>query len=149
MSDYTQICLPSGRGVRYKLLTPTECDQVLANAATSLTDDASMIQLRQTENRLGVEEMVMEFTKETGLKQYTVPATKDKDGKEVKPAEVVDELLAATFIPFVKGPGGTSYDSIFSTKDHAVLCAIYQREHGISQSEVMAIMGKAKKVAAK
>lgn len=120
-----QVCLKSGRGIRFAELTPLERDKVLADAAKLVGKEATMLELRGLEHRLGVKAMLKAYTEQSGLTDDDLikPETK---WKKVTIQELDDK-----------------YDSIFSAKDHAVLAALYVRYHDVTSEEVDKIVGKA------
>ncbi len=112
-----------GRGVQFKLLTPSEIGKVSQNAAKIVGTDATIIDLKKMEWLLGVKAMLCAVTVAKGLKTIV--------GKDIKWKE-----LNAMDIDM-------EYDKLFGGKDSQVLEAVYRQYHEVSQSEVDAIVGKA------
>lgn len=86
--------------------------------------EGSFIELRTTEQLLGVKAMLVAVTERAGLKDEDLldPATKWK-------------MLTAVEID-------DKYDSTFSSKDHQALAALYRELHEVSAAEVESIVGK-------
>lgn len=128
MSDLQQLHLDapycSKRGVRYRYLSPTLVDQVVATAARRIGPDATMIEFSRVEQRTGVESMVLFVTKD--------------------PVESEEALSdpSLKWVPF--DPEG----GLLNGKDWSLLGKIYSRENAVSDAEVTAIMGKARTVSA-
>lgn len=128
----------SGRGVRYRLLPPSERDAVLKKAASAAGEKASGIDMRLTEFREGIKAMLVSVTAETGFTTFEQLA-----GTAEKPTKW--EALSAEKLEL---PGPLMYDALFNAKDDAVLTGLYRRAHEVTQAEVDAIAGKALPVSA-
>jgi len=115
----------SGRGVRYRILTPSELDRNEITAAKTLDDAFTRAEYQVEVQRLGCVQMIVAYTDEGVTETQTAKWT---------------TASAATL--------DTQWDSVFCTKDSGVLRAIFQREHGVSKDEVDAILkGKAEVLA--
>jgi hypothetical protein len=115
----------SGRGVRYRILSPSELDRNEITAAKTLDDGFTRAEYQVEVQRLGVVQMIVSYT----------------DGS-------VQDPQTAKWTPANSALLDTQWDSIFCTKDSGVLRAIFQREHGVSKEEVDAILkGKAEVLA--
>ncbi len=127
--DVSQILLSatncSGRGVRYKLLTPSERERVQLNAGKHVGPDTTILELRNLENRFGVQAMIVAYTKQTGFKDESKLMVENVVWQNTDAMELEDQ-----------------YNKLFTAKDDAVLCRVYQKNHEVSESEVDAIMGK-------
>lgn len=111
----------SGRVVRTKPLDPVTAEKVLSAAAKIVGKDATVIELKKCEWRLGVKAFIAEFSEPT-----KDPATLTaKQWKKVA-ADTLDDMGA-----------------LFTARDCMVLEALYRDEHEVSQDEVDAIVGKA------
>lgn len=119
----------SGRGVRYKLLSPTERDEVLLRAATISDGGNDKNRLALSSTKEGVKSMLVAVTKESSLKDL-------KNGCSWEKLNLEKLGLPGTF----------EYDKLFTAKDDEILCGIYQRNHGASATEVDMIAGKAQMV---
>ncbi len=117
----------SGRGVRYRLLSPSERDQVLFNAARAAGADASRQEMAVYAAREGAKAMLVAIT-DTAVKTMAGAAW----------SKVTPEILTL--------PGKLCYDSIFSAKDDEILCGLYQHNHGVSQEDIEEISSKAEEV---
>jgi hypothetical protein len=112
----------SGRGVRFRDLDPTEVEQITIDAGKGLTTDASMLELRKTEWRLGSRRMITAVTEGKALKEADLPTAKWID--------VNEQYLDA------------HYTSLFTAKDNALLTALYREYHEINEDELDAISKK-------
>lgn len=117
----------TGRGVRFKHLTPSERDTMSRKAATLAGKEATIYDLRMLEFREGVKAMLHSVTRETSLtfEQAQAGAWQKLDAHSLEM------------------PGELNYDTLFNAKDDAVLTALYRRAHEVSVAEIEAIAGKA------
>jgi len=130
MSDYELIHLKghkcSGRAVRFVPLDPDERDNVLLLAAKDVGSDGTYPELKRTEWKLGVHQMI----KFVSTEPVTDPNASDIKWRKVTPA-VLEE----------------SYKELFTAKDHALLMATFRMYHEVSDEEINAIVGKVVTVA--
>ena len=115
-----------GRGVRYRVLSPSERDEVLLKASqlSRGNDDPRAFALHQT--REGIKAMLVGVSKRKGIEAQSELPLKDEDYDKLTPELLaIDERL--------------SYDRLFSTKDDDALVGLYSRLHAVKQSEVDAI----------
>ena len=130
--DLYQTILPSGRGVRYRLLTPTQHDDTLLKAAQLCGKDATNAAVGLCRMREAIKCML-----------HSVTAEKLKG---------LEELAAAKWLPLdaakLEGvrEAGLSYDALFNARDDAALSHIFRSNHELSQIEADAIVGKAQPV---
>lgn len=125
--DVLQVLLDSGRGIRFRVLGPSETDKILINAAKIVGTEGTVIELKKLEWTLGAKMMLVEVTTSRGLKELPT----DKGGwKKV-------DLMGLD----------SDYDKLFSAKDNATLQALYRQYHEVNESEVQAIISKALPVA--
>jgi hypothetical protein len=117
----------SGRGVRYRLLSPSERDQVLFNAARAAGADATRQEMAVYAAREGAKAMLVAIT-DVPVKTMAGAAW----------SKVTPEILTL--------PGKLCYDSIFTSKDDEILCGLYQHNHGVSQEDIEEISSKAEEV---
>lgn len=155
--DLTAIVLPSGLGVRFRGLSPSQLDSVLANAAKDMTPDATYIELTLREQQMGLEAMIKEVTtgpcKKSSIKTMVKVKHKDASGAVTEVEE--EKIIGMEFD--VNHPDNKwqmfnpdAYeDFIEEGRDHSVLKSIYSDLHRTHPSEVAAIMGKAVPVAMK
>lgn len=126
MADYILLHLvgkrASGRAVRVQELGPDEKDDLMIQAAKSLGKDASILELKRREWKMGVLSMI---------KQVSTVPVKDANGADVKwKSYSYDELEEA-------------YKTLFTSKDHSLLVAAFRHFHEVTEEEVDAIVGKA------
>jgi hypothetical protein len=144
--DCTQILLPNGRGVRYRILKASECDKILTAAGQRLTNESTALDLRNAEGVIGAEAMVVQVTVKSGYERKLVTEAKVENGKVVAEAVWSDPLAALTPSDWRKWEpppdGKDTLDEMFGPKGSRILSEIYHREHSISQSEVNTILGK-------
>lgn len=118
MSDSFQVLLGgkrcSGRGVRFRELSSPEHDQLTLDAAKLLGPEGTMLELRKIESRMGVRSMIVEVTRQSGLKNLT-EATWDK----VTTADVE-----------------ARWSELFTAKDDAVLLDLFRSFHEVTQAEM-------------
>lgn len=129
MSDLLAIVLPSGLGVRFQDLTPSQADAITLAAAKELPPDGLMVELTQLQARHGLEAMIKEVTKGS--------CKRDDSGQFVinHPDNVWEkfnpDLPSASYNHFITSP-----------KDHSVLKQLFIDRNLVSPSEVATIMGK-------
>lgn len=123
-----------GHGIRYKLLGPSERDQVMRKAAQVAGPDASPQAFGMAQMREGVKAMLVAVTAKGDLTSYDQLATE-------KWVDLDLEKLAG-----MSSGGDLSYDRLFTAKDDELLCSIYSRLHTASRDEVEQIVGKAQRV---
>jgi len=116
----------SGRGVRIRSLSPDEHDKLMFEAAKLVGPDATFLELKKIEWRMGVKKMLCEVTEKGGYKSEDELL---KDG--VKWKKVTVQFL------------DESFDDMFNAKDVGILQAIYRELHEVNDKEIDAIMGKA------
>lgn len=130
MSQIKQIHLSakgcSGRGVRFRLLAPTEVDTATIDAAKQLGPEGTLAELRILEGREALKRMIVAYT-EPGLS--------------------AEAVLSATWIKALPEVLETDYGRIFPAKDDKVLYGIYKRFHEVSADDIDQIVGKALDVA--
>jgi hypothetical protein len=133
--DLFQTILPSGRGVRYRTLTPTERDDVLLKATQLCGKDA-------TNAEVGIRRLHEQVV--AMLHSVTTNDTK------TAPIKKVEELATAKWekldVSKLTVPGPLSYDTLFNAKDDAALGYIFNAGHDLSKDEADAIVGKAQPV---
>jgi len=120
--------LPSGRGIRFRRLKPSETDRIAINAAKSVDKEATGTEQRIAMAREGVR---MFLTAATRKKSFKDPADLIAEGVEW------DELSPGKFLDDT-----VDYDALFTPKDDAIICQIYSHEHEVTVKEVADIMGK-------
>lgn len=127
MSYQLALYLPncSGKGVRFKVLGPTEHEKLSIDAAKNVGSEATMLELKKLEWSMGVRRMITEVTVGTGYRSQD--ALLDP---EVKWKKVTTQDLDA------------NYEEWFTAKDHAVLCEQFRTHHEVSMDELKAISGK-------
>jgi hypothetical protein len=115
-----------GRGVRYRVLTPSQRDEVLLKASqlSRGTDDPRVFGLHQA--REGIKAMLVAVSKKAGIASIDAMPLKKEDYEKLTPEVLeIDERL--------------SYDRLFSVKDDDALVGLYNRLHAVKQTEVDAI----------
>lgn len=119
--DLQQTRLPSGRGIRFKLLMPSQCDKVLKFAAEQITGESTQIEYRRILGRTGAEAMITEVTEKKFLSSAALKAP------DVK------------WLPFA----AADYEKWFrNPKDHEGLCDLYFALHHVNAMESQAIVGE-------
>jgi hypothetical protein len=116
----------SGRGIRYRSLSASERDEVILKAATLCkgNDDPRAFALYQA--REGVKAMLVAVSKRGSIAKTDELPLKDDEYEPLTPEKLeTDERLR--------------YDRLFGAKDDEVLVGIFNRLHGVKQSEVDAI----------
>ena len=108
----------SGRGVRYRILKPSELDHNEMQAARGLEKDDTVLKYELDVLHMGLYMMVT---------AYTEPTQKDLNG-------------SAKWIKADPDSLETQWNELFTTKDTVLLKAIYKREHGTSNAEVEEIL---------
>ena len=116
----------SGRGVRFRTLDPVEHEQVMITAGRAIDENASMLELRKVEWRIGVRRMLTAVTKQDGLTEAS--------------------LATAEWQPVTEQALDGSYVQLFTAKDNAVLTALYRQYHEISETELDSIAKKVLRV---
>lgn len=126
MSDVNQFVLigknMSGRGVRFLPLLPPEHSKVMLDAAKQMGPESTVIELKSTEWTMGVRRMILAVTKETGLVD---PLANGATWRKLNAAQIDEE-----------------YDTLFNSKDDAVLKGIYRDYHEVSADEIDTLRGK-------
>ncbi len=149
MSDMLAIVLPSGVGLRFRDLTPTEGDKVLLAAGKTLNPDSTVAELELTEIRMGLEVMIQQVTDgpcKTKTTQVPIIGQKAEDGSQLtRSVEESDvnhpENVWKKFDP-------DAYEGLVQTnKDHNLLKQLYTARNRVYRGEVDAILGKAQTVA--
>ena len=123
----------SGRAVRYRVLPPNEHDAITLKAAMLGGKEGTMFELRMRETHEGVMAMLVQVSKETGMLTQDAMATATWVGVNVGVLEM---------------PGPLQYSKdgdvgLFTSKDDAILTAIYKRAHEVTAAEIDSIVGKA------
>lgn len=149
----------SNRGFRYRLLSPTELDQlelkaakIVAGNAEADGDTASQL-LRQTRLNEGVKMMLVAITK----KPVDVPppppkGAKDADGNKLPPAEepVLEDpaLWEAVDVGRLTLPGEFNLDTLLSEfpSDYAHLKVVFAFNHEANLVEVDDVLKKERTV---
>lgn len=130
--DILQFLLPNGRGVRFRLLSPSEHDSAVeaAGAAVGSASDslAGKVAMRNAQTRECIKRMLHSVTKKTGL------AADDLTKPETAWVELTAQALAL--------PGEHQYDKLFGAKEDAILSHLYTRYHELTRDEAEAIVGK-------
>lgn len=130
--DYTLLHLKgnrcSRRAVRVIELLPDEKDDLMLQAAKAVGQDASIIELKKREWKMGVLSMIKQVS--------TEPVTGDPNGPDVKWKSYDYQTIE------------TDYSKLFTSKDHALLVAAFRSFHEVTDDEVAAIVGKALPVSA-
>lgn len=134
-SDRWVVLLPSGRGIKFRHLTPREKDNATERAALQTDKDTPAVTFVNLQLRESVACMVCAVTEEKLLDDKGHLAHDRILAPETKWRDVSAQDL--------ESEGDYAYDNLFSAKDDAVLCAIYKREHEVTEGELTAIMGKA------
>ena len=111
----------SGRAVRLKELSSSDVNENLTQAAKLVSKDASVLELRKAEYRLGIQRFVVEISD-----ACADPLDPTVKWKKVDPASFTEGL-----------------DSFFTAKDVQILEALYREYHEVSQQSLDDIMGKA------
>lgn len=115
----------SGRAVRVRTLDPIEVEDNLKHAAKLVGMDATVLELKKTEWRMGSKLMLVEFTE----------PCEDPLAPEVKWSKVGPSVL-------------DDFGAYFTPKDVQALEAIYRDANELLPSELDAITGKAIPVSA-
>lgn len=152
MADLLAAVLPSGVGVRFRDLTPSEGDKVLLAAGKTLTPDSTQADLELAEIKMGLEAMIQQVTAgPCKTKKTPVPilGKKNEDGSQAmtiveEPDVNHPENDWKDFDPDAPG----AYDAAFKNKDHSALKQIYVSRNRAFRSEVDAILGKVVTVSA-
>lgn len=131
--DLYQVVLPSGTGVRFRLLTPVEHDAALTDAATAAGVGATVLAIRTSQMRESLKRMLHSCTR-----------------KKVASMEELAQLKDTDWVPLNQGllqlPGEFQYDKLFSSKDDGALGMLYSRYHELTRDEAEAIVGKVQPV---
>lgn len=111
----------SGRGVRFRILSPLEDDQLELDAAKELPQGGSLLELRIIRYREAIKRMLVAYT-EPGLTSEQLATA-----KWIKPDPSVLE---------------TDWGKIFGPRDDKFLVELYRHYHEVSKDEVEQIVGK-------
>lgn len=115
-----EIQLPSGRWVRYRLLSTSEVERNEIAAGAVATKATPMVEFNANVERPGMAQMVL---------AYSSPIKRgDRPAADAWKAPAGNELI------------GDGWSAVFGAKDTAVFKSIYRSEHGVSQDELDAIM---------
>ncbi len=118
----------SGRGVRIRMIDPTEKDRAASNAASRMTKESTGMEYNAAVEREILLQAIMAVTKETKLNKETVMTA------TWEPLDFAKlELDASDF----------QYKKLFTGKDDSLLISISRRMHGATGEEVDAILGEA------
>lgn len=120
-AGYAQIHLKgrghSGRGVRYRVLKPSELDANEVAASKTLEEGFTASEYSVETMRLGLAVMVLAYT-ETNAK----------------------DLPSARWTQSDRAMLDRQWDALFTTRDTNVLRRIFREEHGVNDDEFEAIM---------
>lgn len=116
----------SGRAIKFEPLKPSEIDALMLEAAKAIGPEGTMIELRKMQVKNGILNMVKEVTVEAGL--Y-------KDGQANQPDTKWKKYTYQTL--------EAEYDTLFTSRDHAILEGLYHSYHEVNGDELQAIMGNA------
>ena len=151
-SEVYQHVLPSGRGVRVKRLRPRERDQLFLDAATEAGEDATGLEIRFKEVRLGCLRTLVQVTKTADYKARTETVTNEDGKPEKRVTGAMDALVAADQEATAKGGSiwkdislktiEDDYDEFFTARDDAALNRIFRLAHELSQADLDMIVGK-------
>lgn len=121
----------SGRGVRYRPLSPEEKDQAFAIAAGLVTPTSSFGELNSRTGTEAVKKMLVAVTRKGEL-------------------ATLEGLGAGDWVPVngqvLEGMSGSEhlrFEKLFTAKDVATLRTIYRRLHEVTEADVDEIEGKA------
>lgn len=112
----------SGRGVRIRILTPTEVDATSIDAAKQLPEGGSLLELRVLEYRERLKRMIVSYT---------------------EPNLTPEQIVSATWIKADPEVLELDWNKLFGPRDDKFLVAIYRRFHEVSDDELEQIVGKA------
>lgn len=158
MRDMIAVVLPSGTGVRFQDLSPSQVDAVLLAASEELPPTTtSLTQLTLVETRLGVEAMVKEVTVGPCVAvpdEREVEVEEDDPDKPGEKRKVTQKVLVGHKYD-VNHPENKwvkfnpeKYDEMIANgKDWSTIKTIYSARNRVSPGEVALIMGKAVTVA--
>lgn len=131
--DLLQVHLPSKRAARFRLLTPTEHDEILLKAATLAGPSGSVAAIRTSQVRESLKAMLHSCTRK--LVESLEEAARLEKSEWV---ELNAQVLTI--------PGDFQYDRAFTAKDDMVLSHLYTRYHELTKDEAEAIVGKVQTV---
>ena len=128
--DIFQVILPSGYGVRFRLLTPHEHDDTLVDAARITGKDAIPSEIRTVQMREAVKRMLVARTK--------------------SPLKSADELATCVWTPLntkdLEMDGTLHFDKLFGAKDAEALLHLFRTYHELTSKEAEDIVGKVQPV---
>lgn len=141
--EYIQIVLAakgcSGRGVRLRLLSPGEHDEVVLRGAQMAQPDGPAAVVRASQQIAQIREallaMLCEVTVQTG---FTGPDDLRKEG-------VTWHKLTSQEL---QSEGPWSYDALFNSKEDSILGVVYSSNHAVTKEEIDDIVGKQVRVSA-
>ena len=136
--DLYELLLPNGRGVRFRLISPSEHDEASVAAGnivgTAADTYAAKIAMRQAQLRECTKRMLYSVTARSGLTLEDLP----KPETQWKTLSSQDLVL----------PGEWQYDKLFGAKEDAILTSLYTRYHELTREEAESIVGKVRTVSA-
>lgn len=124
-----ELFLPSGRGVRYEVLDADEVERIDAAAAAEISEGTTAVEYTRTVSNIGVRAMLRAVTTVNGLLEE-----KAQEEATWRPTTAQELDLDDKF------------KALFSSRDAAMLRAIYQRHHIVTEEDVKRIMGKEREV---
>lgn len=119
----------SGRGVKFRQLTADEADSCLLDAAKIAGQNATGLEIKKLEWRLGVRAMIVEVTVDKGLK--------DESQLQTAQWKKVDRVWL-----------DQNFSELFNVKDGKILESLYRQFHEVNDEEIEQIAGKALPVSA-
>ena len=138
MAELYQILLNapgcSGRGVRYRVLPPSETDQVQIDAAVMCPPTSDPMRFRLTVFGLGIKRMLTEITRQGGYAHDD-----DLNSEEVQWVKINQQMLEP-------GPSEWAYDKVFTSVDDSIMSRVWNRATEVNPVVAEQIMGKARKV---
>lgn len=137
--DLFETVLPSGIGIRFRLLRPSEGDRVLDAAQAGLSAGISEILWQRIKSREGAKAMLVYVTRGI-VDQTPVPAP------EGSPKGTAPTMPAIPEDAWVKWDPETYEEKFCDPRDDAGLRYAYVHHHEIGPSEVAGIMGKERRV---
>ena len=121
----------SGRGVRYRVLSPEEKDSLLATAAALVGPNATYPELNARHAVECVKRMLVAVTRKAELGSLDGLGAGDW-------VPLNDAMLAG-----MPGQEAWRFEKLFTAKDVGVLRTIYRRIHEVTEADVDEIEGKA------
>lgn len=118
----------SGRGVRMRVLSSSQRNEIFEQVAVGLGPDATMMKAKVEEGEEGVRTALVAVTKREGIKTSAELLDVDEDGW----MPLTNEHLSQV-----------GWEKYFTTKDVAALTAAYRKFHDVSDAEVNDILGEA------